>query len=406
MSSQSYFGQPQSHTSQGGGGRDWGRIEKTQSHSVDEKEDEGTAQMEVDEEDGGDKKKPASKNPVVAFRDECKKLIESCPAAIYDNDQGLKFILPVANLPAEIKDKFDRVDVRIIRATTGGLDENVTNYVIGLHIFPVPVHTSPLVALIERVAQNSFTDAISSIRQLLFFFQYFYKVALDDAEYCKLCYGAYIRIINDVDDTFFYDVDQLCAGIQSEANPGGYSPEQAATFFGVAVEEYALKRIRAVEWTILDMLGIPLRFREGLLTPSYLPPARKLSLEQGTTLRKNLCFYLRKRKDIIGGGLKVLDQHGLLVDGIRVDGHLLPARKIKDENRPMVEGEDGPEMDVEDDADGMTGVIGERTYQGDILQVLTLEADFQQPANHKFKEWICAKTLYNYLMFLNTPKSQ
>lgn len=379
-----YFGKPQAHTSHGGGSKSWGKIEKEK----EEEDDDSAKPMEI-----GEKKKPKGRNPVVLFRDMCADLDQSCPGAIYKGEEGMEFEIPLKNLPAAIRDKVEKVDFRIIRATCGGLDENVTNYIIGTHIIPTPIHTSPLVALIERTTKKTFTDSISSLRQLLFFYLYFYKVALDDAEYCKLCRAAYIRIKNDIDDQFFKQVDQILDGSES------YSEKESAALFAVVLEQYSLQRVRAVEWTILDMLSIPPRYRSGLLTPSCLPDAPRLSKAQGSVLRKNLCHYIRKRKEILGGGLKVLDEHGLLTNGIRVNGKLIPEREIVDQNRPHFEGDEVSKMEVEQDE-----VVGERSYQGDVLQVLTLEADFQQPANVKFKGYVCIKTIFNYLQFLARPE--
>ena len=335
--------------------------------------------MEMDAEEGqpetsmmtaSQRKTPALRNPNVAFRDTCRMLQDTCPLAFYNpKDGGLTFGMVVGRLDAVCKDKFaKKLDDRIVRATTHGFDERVTNQCIVDHYLPMPVHYSPLVALLEGIKRNTFTDAISSMRQLLFLRIYYYKVALDEPEHCKECEKAYHKIHGRASDIFFDKVDHLLA------QKDELGPQLAVSTFAAIFEEYQLARIRAVEWNILDMLSVPLAYRVNFLTPSTMPHGSRLSQKQGEILRDNLVRYLKKRKDIYGGSLQILSKEGLLDKG---------------SNKMDVDHEDGP-----------------KPCQADKLRVQTLERDFRQPASQKHKGWICISTLLSYLEFLDTPKKQ
>ena len=341
-------------------------------------EEQSSTPMELDDDDvpkedttmftPSQKNAPSLRNPVVAFRDACGMLTDTCPLTFYNpHDGGLTFGMNTTKLDARCKDKFaDKLDTRIIRATTHGFDENVTNMCIVSHFLPMPVHYSPLVAILEGIKRNTFTDAISSMRQLFFMRIYYFKVALDDAEHCKECEKAYHKIHGEASDKFFDQVDEILSRKES------MGPKLTLTTFVAVFEEYQLARLRAVEWNIMDMLSVPLAYRVNFLTPSTTPSGSRLNNDQGTILRDNLCRYLRKRKEIYGGGLQILMKNNLL-----------------DVN--------SNKMEIEQES-------GIRVCQADKLRVLTLERDFAQPASLKHKEWICFSTLESYLQFLDKSK--
>jgi hypothetical protein len=313
---------------------------------------------------------PSLRNPVVAFRDVSSVLTEVCPLAIYDPTDGLAFGMVANRLDEVCKDKFKgKLDSRLMRATTHGYDEKVTNSCIMYHYLPVPVHHSPLVAILEKVKCPTFTDAISSMRQLLFLRIYYFKVDWDDAEHCKECEKAYHRIHGDATDTFFDKVDQVIAQKDTLGR------QLTVNAFAAIFEEYMLARIRAVEWNILDMLSIPLSSRTGFLTPTITPLGSRLNQTQGATLRKSLVFYMKKRKEMYAGGLQILMK-----------------------NKLLDVSKNGGNMDV-DEEEGVA-----RSCQADKLLVQMLESNFIQPSSAKYKGWICMSTLENYLDFLNVPK--
>lgn len=313
---------------------------------------------------------PSLRNPVVMFRDASAMLTETCPLAFYDPTNGMYFGIIANRMDDVSADKFKgKLDSRLMRATTHGYDEKVTNSCIMYHYLPVPVHHSPLVAILEKVKCPSFTDAISSMRQLLFLRIYYFKVDWDDAEHCKECEKAYHRIHGDATNTFFDKVDEVIAQRETLGR------QLTANTFAAVFEEYMLARIRAIEWNILDMLSIPLSRRTDFMTPTTTPLGNRLTQTQGATLRKNLVFYLKKRKEMYAGGLQILRKNKLL-DTDKNSGN----------------------MDVDEEEDVT------RSCQADKLLVQTLESDFAQPSAVKYKGWICMSTLESYFDFLNVPK--
>ena len=313
------------------------------------------------------------KNPVVLFRQASNNLKENSDLCTYSGDGGKSFVILAKNLSPRISDKFQtEIIFNIMGATTEGFDQNVTNCCITNHFIPCSIHNSPLLSLLKSTKNGgpavipTWTDAISSIRQLLFFRLYFRKVALDNSEYSRLAEGSYQRIRNEVQNQFFSSVDHLLMIKEKGSMPR----IQVLTLFIIAFENFTLNLLRSIEWNILDLLSVPIGVRDPLLTPNALPEAKMLSDEQMNTLRKHMCFYLRKRKWMYKGGLEELRKHGLLADYKEKDGEA--------------------SMDVSSPDEGLESLE-------------SLEEDFMDSSIPKYRGYITFKTIESYLNFLDTP---